>query len=140
MLDISPVLLLSSAIIFLLVVARLNSCLFVPLLKHMDDRAESIKKDLENAQSNSTDVDGMLDEANHIIAEAKKEAAAIREQAYNEAKEVADVKLANAKEELEAKSANFVKELEDETKALKETLVAAMPQFNESLKAKISSI
>ncbi len=44
MLDISPVLLLSSAIIFLLVVARLNSCLFVPLLKHMDDRAESIKK------------------------------------------------------------------------------------------------
>ena len=44
MLDISPVLLLSSGIIFLLVVARLNSCLFKPLLKHMDDRATSIKK------------------------------------------------------------------------------------------------
>jgi len=140
MLDISPVLLLGSAVIFLLVVARLNSCLFVPLLKHMDDRAESIKKDLENAQSNSADVDGKLEEANHIIAEAKKEAAAIREQAYNEAKEVADAKLASAKEDLEAKSNNFVKELEDETKALKESLVAAMPQFNESLKAKISSI
>ena len=140
MLDISPVLLLSSAIIFLLVVARLNSCLFVPLLKHMDDRAESIKNDLSNAQSNGADVDGMIEEASHILAEAKKEAAAIREQAYTEAKEVADAKLANAKEELEAKSVNFVKELEAETKALKETLVAAMPQYNESLKAKISSI
>jgi len=140
MLDISPVLLLSSAIIFLLVVARLNSCLFTPLLKHMDDRAEAIKNDLANAQSNSADVDGMLEEASHIIAEAKKEAAAIRDQAYTEAKEVADAKLANAKEELEAKSLNFVKELEAETKALKDTLVAAMPQYNESLKAKISSI
>ena len=140
MLDISPVLLLCSAVIFLLVVARLNSCLFVPLLKHMDDRTESIKKDLENAQSNSADVDGMLEEANYIIAEAKKEAAAIREQAYTEAKEIADAKLASAKEGLEAKSVNFVKELAGETKALKDSLVAAMPQYNESLKAKISSI
>ena len=140
MLDISPVLLLSSGIIFLLVVARLNSCLFVPLLKHMDDRAESIKRDFENAQSNSADVDGMLEEASHIIAEAKKEAAAIREKAQSEAKEIAEAKLAKAKEELEAKSLKFTKDLEDETKALKESLVAAMPQFNESLKAKISSI
>ncbi len=74
MLDISPVLLLSSGIIFLLVVARLNSCLFKPLLKHMDDRADSIKRDLENAKSNSANVDGMLAEANDVIAAAKKEA------------------------------------------------------------------
>ena len=140
MLDISPVILLSTAVIFLIVIARLNSCLFVPLIKHMDDRAESIKNDMKNAQSNTANVDGMLEEASHIIAEAKKEAAAIREKAYNEAKEIADTKLAKAKEDLEAKSANFKKELEDETKALKESLVAAMPQYNESLKAKISAI
>jgi F-type H+-transporting ATPase subunit b len=140
MLDISPVLLLSSGIIFLLVVAYLNSSLFVPLLKHMDDRSESIKKDLASAQSNSADVDGMLEEASHIIAEAKKEAAVIRDKAYTEAKEIADAKLASAKEELEAKSAKFIEELSAEKVALKESLVAAMPQFNESLKAKISSI
>lgn len=140
MLDISPVILLSTAIIFLFVIARLNSCLFVPLSKHMDDRAESIKKDMKNAQSNTANVDGMLEEASHIIAEAKKEAAVIREKAYNEAKEIADTKLAKAKEDLEAKSTNFKKELEEETKALKESLVAAMPQYNESLKAKISAI
>ncbi|RXJ84156.1 F0F1 ATP synthase subunit B family protein [Arcobacter cloacae] len=140
MLDISPVLLLSSGIIFLLVVARLNSCLFKPLLKHMDDRAASIKKDLEDAKSNSADVDGLLAEANDIISKAKKEAAAIREQAYKEAKDSADAKLASAKSNLEAKSAEFAKNLQDETKALRDSLVSSMPQFNESLKAKLSSI
>ena len=117
MLDISPVLLLSSGIIFLLVVARLNSCLFKPLLKHMDDRTASIKRDLEDAKSNGADVDGLLAEANDIIAKAKKEAAAIREQAYKEAKDSADAKLASAKSNLEVKSAEFAKNLQDETKA-----------------------
>ena len=140
MLDISPVLLLSSGIIFLLVVARLNSCLFKPLLKHMDDRTASIKRDLEDAKSNGADVDGLLAEANDIISKAKKEAAAIREQAYKEAKDSADAKLACAKSDLEAKSAEFAKNLQDETKALRDSLVSSMPQFNESLKAKLSSI
>ncbi len=140
MLDISPVLLLSSGVIFLFVIAILNSRLFVPLLKHMDDRADSIKKDLENAQSNSANVDGIIEEASHVIAEAKKEAASIREKAYTEAKDIADAKLISAKDKLEKKSFKFTKDLEKETKALKESLLASMPQFNESLKAKISSI
>ena len=140
MLDISPVLLLSSGIIFLLVVARLNSCLFKPILKHVDERSASIKKDMEDAKSNSSDVDGLLVEANDIIAKAKKEAAAIREQAYKEAKDSADVKLASAKLNLEAKSAEFAKNLQEETQALKDSLLSSMPQFNESLKNKLSSI
>lgn len=140
MLDISPVLLLSSGIIFLLVVARLNSCLFKPLLKHMDDRAAKIKKDLEDAKSNSADVDGLLVEANDIIAKAKREATSIREQAYKEAKDSADVKLASAKLNLEAKSAEFAKNLQEETSILKTSLLSSIPQFNESLKAKLNSI
>ena len=140
MLDISPILMLSSGIIFLLVLARLNVSLFKPLLKHMDDRAESIKSDLLNAKSNSADVDGMLAEANDVIAAAKKEAAVIREQAFNEAKVTADAKLDTAKSDIESRYTTFTKELEEETKTLKETLVAAMPQFNESVKAKLKSI
>lgn len=140
MLDISPVLMISSLVIFLLVLARLNSCLFNPLLKHMDDRAESIKNDLENAKSNSADVDGMLAEANDVLAVAKKEAAAIREKAYNEAKEAADTKLATAKSDVEAKYDAFTKDLQAESVALKDSLIASMPQFNESLKAKLNTI
>jgi len=140
MLDISPVLLLSSGIIFLLVIAALNSLLFKPLLKHMDERAAFIKKDLEDAKSNVADVDEFLIEANDVIAKAKREAATIREQAYKEAKDSADVKLASARLNLEAKSANFAKSLQEETNALKISLLSSMPQFNESLKAKLNSI
>lgn len=140
MLDISPVLLLSSGIIFLLVLARLNSCLFKPLLKHMDDRTESIKTDLANAKNNAADVDGMLAEANDIISKAKKEAAGIRQKAQEEAESVAAEKLGSAKSEIDAKYSAFTKTLEEEGTALKDTLVSQLPVFKQSLKAKLSSI
>ncbi len=140
MLDLSPVLILSSAIIFLLVVARLNNCLFKPLLKHMDDRSDSIKNDLANAKSNSTNVDNIYKEANDILANAKKEASIIREKAHTESKKIADGKLEDSKKNLELKSLDFTSNLEKEVKALKKSLLASMPQFNERLKAKISSI
>ncbi|OUR74477.1 F0F1 ATP synthase subunit B' [Arcobacter sp. 31_11_sub10_T18] len=140
MLDISPVLFLSVGIVFLIVLARLNSTLFKPLLKHMDDRAAQIKKDLENAKSNGANVDDMLAEANDVLAVAKKEATVIREKAYNEAKEKADVKLQAAKSSIDNKYEDFAKSIEDDTKALKDSLTSQMPLFKESLKAKISSI
>lgn len=140
MLDISPVLMASSAIIFLLVLARLNSCLFKPLLKHMDERSESIQKDLDNAKNNAADVDGMLAEANEVIAAAKKEAAVIREKAQSEAQSVANDKLEVAKSEIEGKYNDFISSLDGEIKSLKDTLTSQMPLYKESLKAKVSSI
>ena len=140
MLDISPVLFLSVGIIFLVVLARLNSTLFKPLLKHMDDRAAQIKSDLNDAKSNSANVDGMLAEANDVLAMAKKEAVVIREKAYSEAKETADVELQAAKTSIDSKYNEFAKSLEADTKVLKDSLISQMPLFKESLKAKISSI
>ncbi len=140
MLDISPILLLSSGIVFLLVLARLNSCLYRPLFKHMDDRSESIEKDLENAKNNGANIEGMLVEANEIIAKAKNEASSIREQATNEAKELADSKLTIAKADVDSKYNDFLKSLEVEKESLKSSLLSAMPLFKDSLKAKISSI
>ncbi|MFA5720827.1 F0F1 ATP synthase subunit B' [Arcobacter sp. AHV-9/2010] len=140
MLDISPILMLSTAIIFLLVVARLNSCLFKPLLNHMDERSAQIKSDLEEAKSNSSDVDELLVEANEIISKAKREAAAIREQAYKEAKDSADVKLASEKLNLDTKVAEFKNSLQSEAENLKTSLLSSMPQFNNSLKNKLNSI
>lgn len=140
MLDISPVLLLSSALVFLLVLARLNSCLYKPLLKHMDDRDAQIKNDMQNARNNGADVDGMLEEAKHIIAQAKKEALSIREKAKSEATLVAEAKLAEAKAKAEEKYADFVKNLEDEKSSLENSLVSQIPVFKESLSSKLSSI
>jgi F-type H+-transporting ATPase subunit b len=140
MLDISPILLLSSALIFLVVLARLNSCLYKPLMKHIDDRNNSIAKDLESAKNNATDVNGMYEEASNIIALAKKESSSIRESAYNEAKNLSDSKVSEFKAQLENKYSDFVTNLDQETKSLKLSLVNKMPQFKETLSAKLSSI
>ena len=140
MLDISPILLLSSALIFLIVLARLNSCLYTPLLKHMDERSESIKKDLHNAQSNVANVDEMYENASNIISEAKKEASSIRQNAYNEAKALGDTKVAEFKTQLDAKYNVFVSDLNSQTQSLKLSLVDQLPMFKKQLSAKISSI
>ena len=140
MLDISPILLLSSGLVFLLVLARLNSCLYKPLFKHMDDRENQIKTDMENAKANGADVDGMLDEAKEIIAQAKKEAFSIREKARLEATEVAQDKLNAAKVKTEEKYNNFVQALGEEKLSLENSLVSQLPLFKEGLKAKLSSI
>lgn len=140
MLDLSPILLLSSGLVFLLVLARLNSCLYKPLFKHMDDRDDQIKTDMDNAKSNGADVDGMLEEAKKIIAQAKKEALSIREKAKNEAILTADAKVADAKVKAEQKYNEFVQTLAQEKSALESSLVSQMPLFKDSLKAKLSSI
>ena len=140
MLDISPILLLSSGLVFLLVLARLNSCLYKPLFKHMDDRENQIKNDMENAKANGADVDGLLEEAKEIIAQAKKEAFSIREKARLEASEVAEGKLNAAKAKTEEKYNSFVTALEEEKLSLENSLVSQLPLFKEGLKAKLSSI
>jgi F-type H+-transporting ATPase subunit b len=120
--------------------ARLNSCLFKPLLKHIEDRAESIKEDLGKAKNNSADVDGMLAEANENIANAKKEAAAIRQKAFDEATVDANKKLVEAKKDVDNKYNSFLSELEVEVNSLKASLSSDMPVFEKSLQAKIKNI
>ena len=140
MLDISPILLLSSGLVFLLVLARLNSCLYKPLFKHMDDRDSQIKTDLANAKSNSSEVDILIAEATSIIAHAKKEALSIREKAKSDAIELADVKLSEAKVRIENQYNDFVYSLAQEKATLEASLVSNMPLFKEGLKAKLNSI
>ena len=140
MLDISPILLLSSGLVFLLVLARLNSCLYKPLFKHMDERDNQIKTDMVNAKNNAADVNGMLEEANSIIAQAKKEALSIREKAKFDAIEIADDKIANIKARIENQYNDFTKALDLEKVTLEASLVSNMPLFKEGLKAKLSSI
>ena len=140
MLDISPILLISSAVIFLIVLRLLNSTLYQPLFKHMEDRTESIAKDLESARNNSADVESMYMEAKEIIAKAKQEASSIREKAYADAQALGDSKLTTAKAGLDSKYDQFEKDLKTDTQNLKAALLDNMPAFKERVSAKISSI
>jgi F-type H+-transporting ATPase subunit b len=140
MLDINPALMVIIAVIFLAVIARLNTCLYQPLLKHMDDRDADIKKKLASAEQNSSDIQTYYDEANRILAEAKKQASAIRQSAISEATAVGEAKLNEAKKEIETKYLAFLQQLDDEKAKLKATLVQNASMFKETLTNKLKSI
>ena len=140
MLDISPILLISSAVIFLVVLFQLNRSLYQPLFKHIEDRNESIKKDLESVRNNSEEIESLAKEGQSIIAKAKQEASSIRENAYAEAKALGESKMANFRSELDSKYNSFLEDLNVQKVSLKSSLLENMPQFQEKLSAKISSI
>jgi F-type H+-transporting ATPase subunit b len=106
----------------------------------MDDRDNQIKTDIKNAKNNGANVDVMLEEANDIIAQAKKEAISIREKARLDATEIANSKLTDYKVKIEEKYDTFIATLSEERVTLENSLVSQMPLFKEGLKAKLSSI
>jgi F-type H+-transporting ATPase subunit b len=106
----------------------------------MDDRDLQIKTDLENSKSNASEVEGMLEEANNVIAQAKKEAFSIREKAKAEANDLAQAKLSEAKITMDNKYEQFIVSLAEEKISLEKSLVASMPLFKDSLNNKLSSI
>jgi F-type H+-transporting ATPase subunit b len=140
MLDISLGLLIASAAVFLIMLVVLNKWLYKPLIKFMDDRDASIKKDLENAGKNTSDVDSLYKEAEAIIAKAKHEASSMREKATFDAKKLAEEKISSKRTELEREYSEFISSLESEKANLKNALLSQMPLFKESLKAKFSQL
>lgn len=140
MLDVIPALLLVTGTVFLVLLAILNKTLYKPLLEFIDNRNNSINRDLENAGKNTSDVVAFYKEAESILAEGKREAAKIREIALSEAKEKAAKKIEQKRTELEAQGLAFVKTLEAEKDEFKSSLVSNIPLFKESITTKLSHI
>ena len=140
MLDIHLSLMLLVAVVFLVLLFLLNSWLYQPLLRFMDERDKSIRKDLENVSSNTHEIDELRAKADAVVAQAKNEAAAMRAKTIEESKLLAQSKLEAKKEELEKAYQEFLGELKKEEEQLKSELLSQMPLFKESLKAKFSQI
>jgi len=137
MLDIIPALLLVTGTVFLVMLILLNKTLYKPLLEFIDNRNNSINRDLENAGKNASDVVAYYKEVETILSEGKVEAAKIREVALNEK---ASKKVEQKKSDLEMQNVAFFKALESEKDEFKNGLLAQMPLFKESIAAKLSHI
>ena len=140
MLDLNPGLMLFVLVVFFSLLFLLNTMLFQPLLKFMDDRDATIAKDLKNAEEMADNSSELNAKADEILATAKAEANAIREKATSEAKALAESKIESKVKELEASNAAFLAELEAEQEALKSALNAKLPMFKETLHSKLSSL
>jgi len=140
MLDISPILLLVTGFVFFTLLILLNKILYRPLLEFIDNRNDSIKRDLKNAGKNTSDVEAYYKEADQIILEAKAQAGKIREVALNEAKEIAAKKVEQKQSELDEEYTSFLKELEAEKTEFQASLSASIPLFRDSIKQKLGNI
>ena len=140
MLDINPMLLGSTLIVFLILIAVLNSWLYNPLFNFMNKRDADIKRDLDEVGSNDEEISALTQEAEKIISDAKLEAAAVREKVIADAKELAESKLEAKRAELASEYAAFEKSLAEDREQLKNALLSQVPLFKEAVKAKFSQI
>ena len=140
MLDLHLPLMLFVLVLFITLLVLLNNMLFQPLIKFMDDRDNSIAKDLEAAKGLSGNTDELNAKADEILSNAKAEAAAIRQKAIDDEKALAASKVETKQSELEQEYASFVEKLASNKEELKNSLLSQMPLFKESLKAKFSKL
>ncbi len=140
MLDINPILLLATFVVFVSLIAVLNSWLYNPLLSFMNKRDDDIKKDLEKVGNNDAEINELHKKAEDIIMNAKLEAAALREKVIADAKELVDSKLEAKRAELAKEYLEFEKSLSEAKEELTSDLMKQVPVFKEAVSAKFSQI
>jgi len=140
MLDINPLLLSITIVVFLILIAVLNSLLFKPLFTYMEERDASIKADQDKVGNNDAEIAELTAQAASIVNDAKLEAAAIREKVVAEAKELAESKIEAKRAELAKDKLEFEKSLAESREELKTTLMSQVPLYKEAVKAKFSQI
>ena len=140
MLDINPILLLVTFVVFLSLIAVLNSWLYNPLFSFMDKRDEDIKKDLNKVGSNDNEIAELNTKAESIIMNAKLEVAALREKVIADAKELADSKLEARRAELAQEYLEFEQSLAQSKEQLTKDLMSDVPLFKKAVTAKFSNI
>ena len=140
MLDINYILLLITLATFILLVWYLNRKLYVPLVKYMDDRDNSLKGDRDSVSQNYSDIEALKNEAENVLSSARQEATSSKEAMISEAKELISKKLEDKKKELISNYQEFVNGLGNERVSLKNRLLADSSSIESSLRDRFSSI
>ncbi len=140
MLDINPLLLGITVIVFLTLIAVLNSWLYNPLFAFMNKRDADIQKDLDEVGNNDGEIAALTEQAEKITMDARLDAGSLREKMIAEAKADSDSKIEAKRSELAKEYAEFEKNMALEGEQLKNALLSQMPLFKEAVKAKFSQI
>ena len=140
MLDISPILLLSTLVVFICLIRYLNRNLYQPMLEYMENRDSMVQSDIEAISKNHSDADKFHQEANDVLVQAREEATSIREAVIAEVKEAISAELEAKREELAKSYQQFEKELESERVSLKNRLLADSDSIAQALKERLTSI
>ena len=138
--DMHPSIMFATMAIFLAMIVILNTMLYKPLLKSIDERNDSIKNDEAKAKQYSQDISNANDEVEAIYTNTREEVFKIKQQAINAAKEEANQIIKAKKEELERRMNSFYLELENQKKEFKENLSQYLPDLKQALQNNIKKI
>jgi F-type H+-transporting ATPase subunit b len=140
MLDISIVVMLIEAGIFLVTLILLNQWLFQPLLSFMKQRDAKLQEELKAVSSNTDEAKQYEEEIASIIENAKAKASKIKKEAIEEAKKEATVMVESEVSKIEGAKATFNKELEAKKAELKSALEANSAELKDMLSTKLKGI
>ncbi len=140
MLDISPLIMVVTFVIFISMLYLLNQKLYGPLLKFMDDRDAMLSKNLKEAQEATGDSSDLEAQAQQLIDEAKTKSYQTRQSVLEELQHEQASKLAQKQEELMRRFEEFKVSLEEEKETIKGRLLSDLPLLKEGLKAKFVQV
>lgn len=126
--------------LFILCVILLNKWLYKPILEFMDSRDNMIKNDLENSNSNDSEIEAIQSEINIILDNAKKEAALLKERAHTQAKLNYDKNIQEVKNLNEKDLVNFMETIKKEKEELYQSLLTQVPDFKKNLNVKLKKM
>ncbi len=140
MLDIDPILLVTTAVVFLALIVVLNATLYKPLFLFMQKRDADIENDLALVGANQDEVDALNAKADAIIDEARREAADAKEQTILQAKELAKSKAEKKQLYLAKKYSEFQADLEIQKAELLKKLGTQKAALSKVYQAKLDQI
>lgn len=138
--DVSLSVMLATLLVFLAMMLILNSLLYKPLLKFMDERRLSIENDEQKVQQNSQEMSSFSDDLAKIRQDTRDEVALIKQKAIEQARSEAEQELESKKKEFEQKLNTFYAQLKEERKALEEELQSHLPLWKNAFSNKLKSL
>jgi F-type H+-transporting ATPase subunit b len=140
MLDISPIVMLIEAGIFLVTLILLNQWLFQPLLTFMEERDAKLAEKLKSVSSNTEEAKKYEEEIANILDNAKQEANKIKKLALEEAKKEAVSIVTSEVSKIEASKKAFYEELEAKKSELEKALETNSSELKDVLLRKLKGI
>lgn len=138
--DVHYSLMIASGVLFLILIFILNSLLFKPLLKFMDERASNIASNLSKMKKDSEEIASYEEELSHIHERAVNKAATLRNNIIEEAGEEAAKKLALKQIHLDKELKIFNEELKEEKIRLYKELMKDLAVYKQSYKETLKHI
>ena len=135
-----PWLMLLVFVVFIITMFLLNTWLFKPLIGFMDERENSLRKDMESAVSDDNEVKEIQEKIRSVLADAKAQASRIIEDAIDNAKADYDARMEKKTNEIQARLESFRADLESQKYQVRQELLADMAGFVSALKGKIQQI